>query len=101
MCRGMLCRLLTWAMHTSEHSSVLLLGASLPDVHPWNLQQEALSTLRILQRGQAHGKIITMAGSWPGWHSRTLSPESLSHGGTWLSSSLLIFWRQLRLEREC
>ena len=84
MCRRMLFRLLTWAMHTLEHSSVLLLGASLPDVHPWNLQQEAHCISESLQRGQAQAKNITMAGSWPGWHSRTLLPEFLLHGGTWL-----------------
>ena len=54
MCRRMLFRLLTWAMHTLEHSSVLLLGASLPDVHPWNLQQEALCISDNLQRGPGH-----------------------------------------------
>ena len=87
----MLFRLLTWAMHTSEHSSVLLLGASLPDVHPWNLQQAVHCICELLQRGQAHSKNITMAESWPGWRSRTLLPEFLSHGGTFAASSLLIF----------
>ena len=93
MCRRMLFRLLTWAMHTLEHSSVLLLGASLPDVHPWNLQQEALCISDNLQRGQAisqehhHGrKLARMA------QQNAIARVPLAR--RYMAASSLISWRQ-------
>ena len=91
---------LTWAMHTSEHSSVLLLGASLPDVHPWNLQQEA-HCVSELQPFQAHG-IYSSTSPWQkAGQNGTAECYCQSSSCTEVHGCfLLVFWRQLRVNLD-